>query len=391
MYKVHCMNRISQAGIDQLFGTFSPAQGLDDAEAVMVRSANMHEEVLPESLLAIARAGAGVNNIPIDKCTERGIVVFNTPGANANGVKEMVVAGMLLASRDIIGSTHWVRDHADDEDVARNAEKAKAQFGGYEIAGKTLGVIGLGAIGAMVANAGRSLGMHVLGFDPYLSVEYAWSLDRHVHAVRNVGDIYSQADFVTIHVPANDKTRHMIGRDQIAQMKRGVVVLNFARDVLVDEVAMAEALKSGHVARYVTDFANPVTTKMTNAIVTSHLGASTVESEDNCAAMAIAELREYLLSGNITNSVNFGNVDLGPIETDERIVVLHKNVPNMIGNFSKILSDHNLNIENMANKRRGEVATTLLETSGPWSDSVVELINGLDGVFRARMIPGRNQ
>ena len=391
MYKVHCMNRISQAGIDQLFGTFSPAQGLEDAEAVMVRSANMHEVELPESLLAIARAGAGVNNIPVDACTERGIVVFNTPGANANGVKEMVIAGMLLASRDILGSNQWVREHAEDEDVARNAEKAKAQFGGYEIAGKTLGVIGLGAIGAMVANAGRSLGMHVLGFDPYLSVEYAWSLDRHVHAVRNVGDIYSQADFVTIHVPANDKTRRMIGRDQIAQMKRGVVVLNFARDVLVDETAMAEALKSGHVARYVTDFANPITTKMPNAIVTSHLGASTVEAEDNCAAMAIAELREYLLSGNITNSVNFGNVDLGPIETDERIVVLHKNVPNMIGNFSRILSDHNLNIENMANKRRGEVATTLLETSGPWSDSVVELINNLDGVFRARMIPGRNQ
>ena len=391
MYKVHCMNRISQAGIDQLFGTFSPAQGLEDAEAVMVRSANMHEVELPKGLLAIARAGAGVNNIPIDKCTERGIAVFNTPGANANGVKEMVIAGMLLASRDIIGSTQWVRDHADDEDVARAAEKAKAQFGGYEIAGKTLGVIGLGAIGAMVANAGRSLGMHVLGFDPYLSVEYAWSLDRHVHAVRNVGDIYAQADFVTIHVPANDKTRHMIGRDQIAQMKRGVVVLNFARDVLVDEVAMTEALKSGHVARYVTDFANPITTRMPNAIVTSHLGASTVEAEDNCAAMAIAELREYLLSGNITNSVNFGNVDLGPIETDERVVVLHKNVPNMIGNFSRILSDHNLNIENMANKRRGDVATTLLETSGPWSDDVVDLINGLDGVFRARMIPGRNQ
>lgn len=391
MYKVHCMNRISQAGIDQLFGTFSPAQGLEDAEAVMVRSANMHEVELPDSLLAIARAGAGVNNIPIDKCTERGIAVFNTPGANANGVKEMVVAGMLLASRDIIGSTQWVREHADEEDIARAAEKAKAQFGGYEIAGKTLGVIGLGAIGAMVANAGRSLGMHVLGFDPYLSVEYAWSLDRHVHAVRNVGDIYEQADFVTIHVPANDKTRHMIGRDQIAQMKRGVVVLNFARDVLVDEVAMTEALKNGHVARYVTDFANPLTTKMPNAIVTSHLGASTVEAEDNCAAMAIAELREYLISGNITNSVNFGNVDLGPIETDERVVVLHKNVPNMIGSFSKILSDHNLNIENMANKRRGAVATTLLETSGPWSDSVVELINNLDGVFRARMIPGRNQ
>ena len=389
MYKVHCMNRISQAGIDQLFGTFAPARDLEDAEAVMVRSANMHEVELPKGLLAVARAGAGVNNIPIDECTKRGIVVFNTPGANANGVKEMVIAGMLLASRDILGSARWVEEHANSEYVSTEAEKVKSQFGGFEIAGKTLGVIGLGAIGAMVANAGRSLGMHVLGFDPYLSVKYAWSLDRHVHAVRNVGDIYTQADFVTIHVPANDKTRNMIGRDQIAQMKRGVVVLNFARDVLVDEHAMADALASGHVARYVTDFANPLTCHMQNAIVTSHLGASTVEAEDNCAAMAIAELREYLLSGNITNSVNFGDVDLGPIETDERVVVLHRNVPNMIGRFSQILSDAHLNIENMANKRRGDVATTLLETSGPWDDAVISRICAIDGVFRARMIPGR--
>ncbi len=388
MYKVHCMNRISQAGIDQLFGTFAPAQGLADAEAVMVRSANMHNEELPKGLLAIARAGAGVNNIPLDACTSNGTVVFNTPGANANGVKEMVIAGMLLASRDILGSAQWVREHAELPDIATAAEKAKAEFGGYEIAGKTLGVIGLGAIGAMVANAGRSLGMHVLGFDPFLSVKYAWNLDRHVHAVRNVGDIYSQADFITIHVPANDKTRHMIGRDQIAQMKHGVVVLNFARDVLVDEDAMADALATGHVARYVTDFANPTTTHMPGAIVTSHLGASTVEAEDNCAAMAISELREYLLSGNIVNSVNFGDVDLGPIETDERIVVLHHNVPNMIGQFSQILNEASLNIENMANKRRGKVATTLLETSGPWNDVVIERMAALEGVFRARMIPG---
>ncbi|MBR3317890.1 MAG: 3-phosphoglycerate dehydrogenase [Atopobiaceae bacterium] len=389
MYKAHCMNRISQAGVDQLYGNFSPAKDLADAEAVVVRSANMHNEELPKDLLAIARAGAGVNNIPIDRCTEQGIVVFNTPGANANGVKEMVIAGMLLASRDILGSAAWVVANADDENIATAAEKAKSQFGGTEIAGKTLGVIGLGAIGAMVANAGRSLGMHVLGYDPYLSVKYAWSLDRHVHAVRNVGDIYAQADFITIHVPANDATRHMIGHDQIAQMKSGVVVLNFARDVLVDELAMADALASGHVARYVTDFANPVTTHMKNAIVTSHLGASTVEAEDNCAAMAISELRSYLYEGNITNSVNFGNVDLGPIETDERIVVLHKNVPNMIGRFSQILSDANLNIENMANKRRGDVATTLLETSGPWNDSVIAQMAAIPGVFRARMIPGK--
>ena len=388
MYKVHCMNRISQAGINQLYGNFAPAEGLHDAEAVMVRSANMHDEVLPPQLLAIARAGAGVNNIPIERCTEQGIVVFNTPGANANGVKEMVIAGMLLASRDIVGSITWVQDHADQPDIAKAAESAKSAFGGTEIAGKTLGVIGLGAIGAMVANAGRSLGMHVLGYDPYLSVEYAWSLDRHVHAVTNVRDILEQSDFITIHVPANDKTRQMIGRDQILLMKHGVVFLNFARDILVDEEAMADALASGHVARYVTDFANPLTTHMEHAIVTSHLGASTVESEDNCAAMAISELRDYLFEGNITNSVNFGNVNLGPIETDERIVVLHRNVPNMIGNFSAILTDHKLNIENMANKRRDAVATTLLETSGEWDDTVIERIRALPDVFCARMIPG---
>ncbi|MDO4538155.1 MAG: NAD(P)-dependent oxidoreductase, partial [Coriobacteriales bacterium] len=246
-----------------------------------------------------------------------------------------------------------------------------------------------GAIGAMVANAGRSLGMHVLGYDPYLSVEYAWSLDRHVHAVRSVSEIYEQADFITIHVPANDSTRHMIGRDQIAQMKRGVIVLNYARDVLVDEEAMRDALAMGQVKRYVTDFANPLTAHMHHTIVTSHLGASTVEAEDNCAAMAISELREYLFSGNIVNSVNYGNVDLGPIQTDERIVVLHKNIPNMIGQFSQILNESHLNIENMANKRRGEVATTLLETSGPWNDSVVERISAVEGVSRVRMIPGR--
>lgn len=389
MYKVHCMNRISQAGVDQLYGNFSPAKGLADAEAVMVRSANMHGEELPDQLLAIARAGAGVNNIPLERCTQQGIIVFNTPGANANGVKEMVIAGMLLASRDILGSTQWVIANAKDPNIAADAEKIKSQFGGTEIAGKTLGVIGLGAIGAMVANAARSLGMHVLGYDPYLSVEYAWSLDRHVHAVHNIGEIYSQADFITIHVPANDSTRHMIGRDQIAQMKRGAVVLNFARDVLVDEQAMADALAAEHIARYVTDFANPVTAHMKNAIVTSHLGASTIEAEDNCAAMAISELRSYLYEGNVTNSVNFGNVDLGPIETDERIIVLHQNKPNMIGRFSQILADANLNIENMANKRRGDVATTLLETSGPWSDGVVGKILNIDGVFRARMIPGR--
>jgi len=382
------MNRISQAGVEQLESTFAPAEGLSDADAVVVRSADMREVDLPGQLLAIARAGAGVNNIDLERCTKQGIVVFNTPGANANGVKEMVIAGMLLASRDIVGSIGWVKDHAEDENVGKEAERAKSAFGGTELAGKTLGVIGLGAIGAMVANAGRSLGMHVLGYDPYISVKYAWSLDRHVHAVNNVGDLLTQSDFITIHVPANDSTYHMIGRDQISLMKRGVVVLNFARDTLVDEAVMAEALRSVHVARYVTDFANPMTCHMDHAIVTSHLGASTTESEDRCALMAISQLKDYVLTGNITNSVNFGDVNLGPIEADERIVVLHRNVPNMIGQFSQILLEAGLNIENMANKRRGEVATTLIEVSGTTTVDVIGRISAIDEVFKARLIEG---
>ena len=388
MYTVHCMNNISHAGLEKLYQTFAPAKTLDVADAAIVRSANMHEIDLPESMLAIARAGAGVNNIPLDKCSEQGIVVLNTPGANANAVKEMVVAGMLMASRDILGSAEWVEEHANDADVAKAAEAAKNQFGGTEIAGKTLGVIGLGAIGAMVANAGRSLGMHVMGFDPYLSIMAAWSLDRHVHYVQRMADIIENADYITIHVPANDSTRGMIGRDQIAQAKDGVVFLNFARDVLVDENAMARALENGHVRRYVTDFANPATTHMKNALVFPHLGASTREAEANCAAMAVDQLKSYLLEGNVINSVNFGDVDLGPIQTDERIVVLHRNIPNMIGQFTQIIAESGLNIENMANKRRGENATTLIETSGPWEDDVLERISAVEGVFRARMIPG---
>ena len=386
MYSVHCMNNISPAGLEKLYRNFSPAKTLDVADAVIVRSANMHELELPSRLLAIARAGAGVNNIPLERCSEQGTIVFNTPGANANAVKEMVIAGMLMASRDVLGSAQWVGENADNEDIAKAAEKAKNQFGGTEIAGKTLGVIGLGAIGAMVANAGRSLGMHVLGFDPYLSIMAAWSLDRHVHYVQRLADIIENADYITIHVPANDSTRGMIGRDQIAQAKDGVVFLNFARDVLVDETAMARALESGHVRRYVTDFANPATTHMKNALVFPHLGASTREAEANCAAMAVDELQGYLLEGNIVNSVNFGDVNLGPIQTDERIVVLHRNIPNMIGQFSGIIAESGLNIENMANKRRGDNATTLIETSGPWSDEVLTRIQAVEGVFRARMV-----
>ncbi len=386
MYKVHCMNNIATVGTDQLGDGYELTSELDDANAILVRSAKLHEVEFPKTLLAIARAGAGVNNIPLNRCAQEGIVVFNTPGANANAVKELVLAGMLLACRDIVGGIEWVHDNSDDPEVGKKAEKAKKQFAGHELAGKTLGVIGLGAIGANVANAARALGMKVMGYDPYLSINAAWSLDRSIKHVTDVNDIYAQADFITVHVPATDQTRGMVGRDDIARMKTGVVFVNYARDVLVDEQAMAEALASGKVARYVTDFANPASANMKNAIVTPHLGASTAEAEDNCAIMAVNELRDYIENGNVRNSVNFGAVDLGPIAGDGRIAIFHKNVQGMIGGITQVLAETDLNIENMANKSRGDNAYTLLEVTGKLDDSIAEKIAALDNVYRVRVI-----
>jgi len=386
MYKVHCLNNIAKVGTDRLGSGFSLTDEIDAAQAIMVRSASLHDVELSHELLAIARAGAGVNNIPLDRCAEQGIVVFNTPGANANGVKEMVIAGMLLASRDIVGGIEWVEENSDDPNVGKQAEKAKKDFAGTELAGKNLGVIGLGAIGAMVANAGRSLGMHVYGYDPYLSVKYAWSLDRHVRHVSNLSDIWANCDYVTIHVPATDKTRGMIGRDEIAAMKDGVVVLNYARDVLVDEIAMSEALQTGHVRRYMTDFANSVTTQMKHAVVTPHLGASTMEAEDNCAVMAADELRDYLECGNIVNSVNYADVDMGPIVGAMRVAVFHLNVPNMIGQITSAVSSEGVNIENMVDRSRGNYAYCLLELGDVLSDQVIAKLTTIDGIFRVRAI-----
>ena len=386
MYKVHCMNNIATVGTDQLGDDYELTSELDDANAILVRSAKLHEVEFPKTLLAIARAGAGVNNIPLDRCAQEGIVVFNTPGANANAVKELVLAGMLLACRDIVGGIEWVHDNSDDPEVGKKAEKAKKQFAGHELAGKTLGVIGLGAIGANVANAARALGMKVMGYDPYLSINAAWSLDRSIKHVTDVNDIYAQADFITVHVPATDQTRGMIGRDAIVRMKAGIVFVNYARDVLVDEQAMAEALASGKVARYVTDFANPASANMKNAIVTPHLGASTAEAEDNCAIMAVNELRDYIENGNVRNSVNFGAVDLGPLAGDGRIAIFHKNVQGMIGSITQVLAETDLNIENMANKSRGDNAYTLLEVTGRLDDSIAEKIAALDNVYRVRVI-----
>ena len=389
MYRVHCINNIAKVGTDALGEQFALTDDVAQADAIMVRSANLHDMAFSDRLLAIARAGAGVNNIPLERCAEQGIVVFNTPGANANGVKELVIAGMLLAARDICGGIDWVERHYDDPNVGTLAEKAKNRYAGTELAGKTLGVIGLGAIGAMVANAGRSLGMHVLGYDPYLSVKYAWSLDRHVRHVNDLKDIWANADYVTIHVPATDATRGIISREAIAAMKDGVVVLNYARDALVDERAMAEALQEGRVSRYMTDFANTYTTQMARAIVTPHLGASTKEAEDNCAIMAGNEIRDYLENGNITNSVNYGTVDLGPISTQARLAVFHKNVPGVIGRITAAISEAGVNIENMTDKSMGDNAYSLLDLSGALDESIEAALMDVDGIYRVRIIQGK--
>jgi len=387
MFNIHCVNNIAKVGTDRFGSNYGFVDDAADADAVIVRSANLHEVEMPKNLLAIARAGAGVNNIPLDTCANMGIVVFNTPGANANAVKEMTIAGLLLASRDIVGSIEWVRTHSDDPDISKTVEKIKKDYAGTELAGKTIGVIGLGAIGAQVANTCRQLGMRVLGFDPHLSVNAAWGLDRHVMHVSKLSEILEQADFITLHVPVLSSTKRMIGADEIAAMKDGVIIVNFARDSLVDEIALTAALQSGHVRRYVTDFANSVSTQMPNAIITSHLGASTRESEDNCAVMAADELMDYLENGNVINSVNFGRVDLGRKNGNTRISIINRNIPNMIGQITNNISDAGLNIENLANKASGDVAYTLVELAGGTVEpALVEKLSSIDGVIRVRVI-----
>ncbi len=386
MYQVHCMNVIAQAGIDQLGEGYQLTDQLANADAVLVRSASLYEVELPEKLMAIARAGAGVNNIPLEECAKRGIVVFNTPGANANGVKELVLAGMLLAARDISGGIQWVQENAGDANITKDAEKSKKNFAGTEIGGKTLGVIGLGAIGALVANAARSLGMKVLGFDPYLSVEGAWNLDHHVRKVNDLDTLLMESDYITIHVPSMPATNGMISADAISKMKEGVVVLNFARDLLVDEEAMAAALESGKVRHYVSDFPNQVSVHMKNAIVTPHLGASTEEAEENCAMMAAKELRRYLEEGNILNSVNFPRVDLGPLRTAARLAIFHQNIPNMISQITAVLSGDGINIANMSDKSRGEYAYSLLDAECDVPEEMLEKLASIDGVYRVRKI-----
>ena len=386
MYKYHCLNPISQVGLDQLTEEYTPVNEAKEADAILVRSAVMHEMEFSKDLKAVARAGAGVNNIPLERCAEEGIVVFNTPGANANGVKELVLAGMLLATRDIIGGIGWVQENEEDGNIAKDAEKAKKAFAGCELEGKKLGVIGLGAIGVLVANAATHLGMDVYGYDPYVSVDSAWRLSRSIHHAKTVDELYSDCDYITIHVPALDSTKGMIDKHAISLMKDGVVILNFARNILVDEEAMVDALVSGHVKHYVTDFPTPTVTGVKGAIVIPHLGASTEEAEDNCAVMAAKQLKDYLENGNIKNSVNYPDCDMGIRGENTRLLLLHHNVPNMIGQFTTILAKDNMNIADLTNKSKGKYAYTMIDIDSAVPENVVEELKNVGEVLRVRIL-----
>ena len=386
MFQYYCLNPIASVGLDLFGGDYTKTEEISEAQALLVRSAAMHDMELPEGLEAVARAGAGVNNIPLVKCADQGVVVFNTPGANANGVKELVFAGMLLASRDITGGINWVLENKDSETVGKDAEKAKKAFAGCEISGKKLGVIGLGAIGVKVANAATHLGMEVYGYDPYISVNAAWNLSRSVKHISNVEDIYQECDYITIHVPLLDATRKMLNQEAFAMMKKGVVILNFARDLLVDEEAVLQAIGEGKVKKYVSDFPNSTTAGKEGCIVIPHLGASTAESEDNCAVMAVQELKEYLENGNIHNSVNFPNCDMGVCTAAGRVAILHKNVKGLIGKYTAVMGNNNINISDMTNKSRGDYAYSLLDIDSSVTEAAVEQLKKIEGVLKVRVI-----
>ena len=386
MFKYHCLNPISAVGMNKLDENYVKTENADEADVILVRSAKMHEMEFGKNLKAIARAGAGVNNIPLDKCAEEGIVVFNTPGANANGVKELVIAGMLLAARDVVGGIQWVQEFEEDGDIAKIAEKKKKAFAGTELSGKKLGVIGLGAIGVLVANVATHLGMEVYGYDPYVSVDSAWRLSRSIHHATTVDEIYKECDYITIHVPALDSTKGMIDKNAISLMKEGVVILNFARDVLVNQEDIVDALVAGKVHRYVTDFPNPAVVKMPNVIATPHLGASTAESEDNCAVMAVHELREFLENGNIINSVNYPNCDAGVCNTEGRITVAHKNIPTMLTQFTNVFAEEGINIAHMTNKSRGDYSYCVFDIDAASSKALEDKLNAIDGVLKVRII-----
>ncbi|MBQ9930566.1 MAG: phosphoglycerate dehydrogenase [Oscillospiraceae bacterium] len=386
MYPIHYLNSISPKGTALFTDQYTKAESAQDAKAILVRSAAMHDMEFSPDLRAIARAGAGVNNIPLDRCAEQGIVVFNTPGANANGVMELALCGMLLGSRDIVAGINWVQSIKDTGDIAKKVEKGKSQFAGTEIAHKKLGVIGLGAIGGPLANAAIKLGMEVYGCDPYISIDAAWHLDSRIIPVKTRDEIYANCDIISIHVPLLPDTRHMIGAEAFSQMKDGVILLNFARDALVDDDALEQALASGKVKRYITDFPNDKTANMQGVVAIPHLGASTEESEDNCAKMAVKQLMNYLENGNIINSVNFPTIDMGVCTKASRILLLHRNIPNSLGQFTAVVARDNLNISDLLNRSKGGYAVTMLDLDTPASQTVLDDLRSIEGVLRVRLI-----
>ena len=387
MYKIQTINKISPKGLDRFpRDSYEVASEFSSPDAIIVRSFKMHDMEFPKNLKAIGRAGAGVNNIPIDRCSKEGIVVFNTPGANANAVKELVLAGLLLSSRDIIGGVNWVESLSDEDDISKLVEKGKSNFAGNEIKGKTLGVIGLGAIGALVANSAIELGMSVIGYDPYLSVDSAWELSSRIQKATGLETLLSQVDYISIHVPLLDSTKDMFNSRTFAMMRDGVKIMNFARGGLVNNSDIKEAIATGKVSSYVTDFPSADLIGVEGVIQIPHLGASTVESEDNCAIMAVEEIKDYLENGNIRNSVNFPKCYLPKKKDGKRITVTNRNIPNMISKFSSILAKHNINISDLLNKSRGEIAYNIIDVNGDITQDLIDELKAIDGVIRVRVI-----
>lgn len=385
MYKVKLMNKISPVGLNNFTEDYEYSEDIVNEDAILLRSASLHDYDFPKSVKAIARAGAGVNNIPVDKCAEKGIVVFNTPGANANAVKELVICGLLLSSRKVVESIQWVNTLGDDENIAKTAEKGKSNFVGPEIEGKTLGVIGLGAIGVQVANAAVKLDMKVFGYDPFMSVNSAWALSKHVKQAANMEEIFKTCDYITIHVPSTKDTKGMINKDMLDLMKDGTRLLNFARGDLVVTQDVVDAVESGKLGKYVTDFAAQELIGKDNIIVFPHLGASTPESEDNCARMAVDEVKDFLENGNIVNSVNFPRC-VQPRESKVRLCITNKNMPNILARISKLFADHNLNIENMVNRAKGDYAYTLIDTNSDVRQDIIDRIEAAEGIINVRVI-----
>ena len=386
MFKINCINNIANVGLNLFTDEYEMVDRFNDANAVLVRSSSVHDLELPGTLEAIARAGAGVNNIPLDKCADNGVVVFNTPGANANGVKEIVIATLVMASRDIFGGINWVNANNTDPDIAKLVEKNKAKFAGTEIKGKKLGVIGLGQIGVLVANALNKLDMEVYGYDPFISVDAAWKLSKFIKQAKSLEEIFRECDFITVHIPLTDSTKAMFNKDAFAMMKDGVKILNFSRDTLVIDDDIIEALKSGKVGKYVTDFPNPKVCGVDGVITIPHLGASTSESEDNCAVMAVKQIMDYLENGNIKNSVNYPSCDMGVCSNVGRMAINHKNIPNMLSQFTAAFAKENINIPDMINKSKGQYAYTILDSESPLTPELADKIREIDGVLKVRII-----